>query len=197
MRYFNRKYKKQCATCKTFNDAKDGRPFSCPLGEILNNLEKENVSEQEVQEVLFNKYCDSFESIFYKPTMINEIKFEEFDYNIQKENMSKKVRVCHPEDENNTTFLGFNLGFLPVEPEIEKKDSNLKVFNNYDLAFYIPDLNIIVFNSEAIWFPLEDDEEMSQISDDEKKMFFQKREEIITYFFPNLFHDEIEKELVS
>lgn len=198
MRYLNRKYKKQCITCKKFNSNEKNQCFNCNLDNILKKLQEQNATEEEVQQALFDNSCDSFENFFFIPTRTEEIQFEEFEYNVQKDNMSQKVRICHPEDESRNTFVGYNLGFLPLFPELEFIDkTKLKIYNNFDLAFYIPDLNIIVFNCESIWYPLNDAEQVTQITEEEKEYFLQNKENIITIFYDNLFKNTIENDLIS
>lgn len=198
MRYLNRKYKKQCITCKKFNLNENKEQFDCPLDKILFNLQENNATEEEIKTSLFSNSCENFDSLFYKPTKINEIHFEEFEYNVEKDNMSKFVKLCHPDDENKNTFLGYNIGFIPINPDIEILDkSKLRIFTNFDLAFYVPDLNIIVFSSECIWFPIENQSELNQILQEEKDYFIKNQDNIITTFYPNLFKNTIENSIAS
>lgn len=198
MRFFNHKYRKICATCKEMNKQEEGKILTCPLKEIFEQHEKGELNDEELNLYLFNSSCKEHQNVFFEPKKIKEVEFDQIEFNVQKDNMTRMVRVCNPLDEERTTFFGYNLGFIPAFPDLDVQEKDkLTVKVGCDLAFYLPELNIVVFNSEAIWFPVKDEDanELLQITKEEKEYFEQNKDDILNIFFPNLFQDLKEKEL--
>lgn len=121
-------------------------------------------------ELLENYTCEDFSSKWIEyPLPVKEIKCSEIEYNKSLFNecgILVKVRPCGKEYENKT-YLGFLLGDLPlsVSPSYNPNTNLLTISTYNNPAIFIPELRKIVFGCESWWSRIENEKDLSEITD--------------------------------
>jgi len=104
------------------------------------------------------------------PIEINGVVFRKFRTRIDADKVGKFVSIRPIGDEyEGKTFLGLYLGDIPVENlfQFEKETKKLHIIPMGNPAIFVFDLNKVVYGCESWWGPIESEDQLRQITNDD------------------------------
>lgn len=113
--------------------------------------------------------CELYKSIYIEyPIVVDKIDTSAFDklydYSYCKPGTLVSIRTV---GEDKKTYFGISIGDLPLNPSVfyNSDSKTLRFGVQSNPAFFVPDLNKVVFGAESFWCKIEDMDHFKEITD--------------------------------
>jgi hypothetical protein len=136
---------------------------------IMSSEEKSSDMEKLLDALVDHMEESSIESISSNPEAHPKIVANGFHPIAENWDVSMgqpvSIRYC----KDNKTYLGFFIGDLVTNAHIYhvKKDDSYEVYPSRNPGFFVPDLHGVIMGYESWWSPINSEEELKEITDDD------------------------------